>query len=103
MTRSLGVRIGTGLFVGAAALSLTACSATIKPEGAAQSVVDLVSRQNDFTPTDVTCPNDVKADVGVEFDCHFTGPEGTPYAAHMRIVKVEGEQVVFDINTEPTG
>jgi hypothetical protein len=103
MTRTLGVRIGAGLVLGAAALSLAACSATIKPEGAAQSVVDLVSKKTKFTPTDVTCPNDVKADVGVEFDCHFTGPEGTPYAAHMKIIKVEGEQVVFDINTEPTG
>ena len=103
MTRTLGVRIGAGLALGAATLSLAACGATIKPEGAAQSVVDLVSKKTNFTPTDVTCPNDVKADVGVEFDCHFTGPEGTPYAAHMKIIKVEGEQVVFDINTEPTG
>ena len=103
MTRTLGVRIGAGLFIGAVALSLTACGATIKPDGAAQSVVDLVSKKAKFTPTDVTCPDDVKADVGVEFDCHFTGPENTPYAAHMRIVKVEGENVVFDINTEPLG
>jgi hypothetical protein len=103
MTRTLGIRIGAGLFIGAAALSVTACGATIKPEGAAQSVVDLVSKQTGFKPTDVTCPNDVKADVGVEFECTFTGPENTPYAAHMKIVKVEGEQVVFDINTEPTG
>jgi hypothetical protein len=103
MTRPLGVRVGTGLFIGAAAVSLTACSATIKPEGAAQSVVDLVSEQTGFTPADVTCPDDVKADVGVEFDCTFTGPENTPYAAHMRIVKVEGENVVFDRSIEPIG
>lgn len=103
MTRTLGIRVGAGLFVGAAALSLTACSATIKPEGAAQSIVDLVSEQTKFKPTDVSCPNDVKADVGVEFNCTFTGPENTPYTAHMKILKVEGEQVVFDINTEPTG
>jgi hypothetical protein len=103
MTRTLGIRVGAGLFIGAAALSLAACSATIKPEGAAQSIVDLVSKQTDFTPTDVTCPDDVKADVGVEFECTFTGPEDTPYVAHMKIVKVEGEQVVFDIKTEPTG
>lgn len=103
MTRTLGIRLGAGLFIVVAAMSLAACGATIKPEGAAQSIVDLVSKQTKFKPTDVTCPDDVKADVGVEFECTFTGPENTPYTAHMKILKVEGEQVVFDINTEPTG
>jgi hypothetical protein len=51
MTRTLGIRVGAGLLIGAAALSLAACGATIKPEGAAQSVVDLVSKQTDFKPS----------------------------------------------------
>ncbi|BBY29630.1 DUF4333 domain-containing protein [Mycolicibacterium sediminis] len=103
MTRTLGMRVGAGLFAGAAALSMAACGdSTITPEGAAKSIVDLVSKQTKFTPADVTCPSGVKAEVGVEFDCGFTGPENTPYTAHMKILKVEGENVTFDINTEPT-
>ena len=43
MTRTLAIRFGAAVFIGAAALQLTACgSSTIKPDGAAQSVVDLV-------------------------------------------------------------
>jgi uncharacterized protein DUF4333 len=84
-------------------VTLTACSAksTVKPEGAAQSVVDVVSSQTGFHPTDVKCPSGVEAKVGQEFDCHFTGPEG-PYTAHMRITKVDGERVEFDVRSRPS-
>ena len=64
MTRTLRVRLGAGLFIGAAALSLAGCGSTIKPEGAAQSVVDLVSEKTDFKPNDVKCPDGIKAKVG---------------------------------------
>jgi hypothetical protein len=103
MTRSLGARVGAVLLAGVATMTLAACSSKIKPEGAAQSIVDLVSQKTDFTPTDVKCPDGLKADVGVEFDCTFTGPEDTPYTAHMKVLKVEGENVTFDINTKPSG
>jgi hypothetical protein len=100
MTRTLAIRFGAAVFVGAAALPLTACgSSTIKPDGAAQSVVDLVSEKTDFKPTDVKCPDGVEAKVGGVFDCTFTGPDGD-YLAHMKIDKIDGEQVLFDINTE---
>jgi Domain of unknown function (DUF4333) len=99
MTRSLAIRFGA-VFIGVAALQLTACgSSTIKPDGAAQSVVDLVSEKTDFKPTDVKCPDGVEAKVGGVFDCTFTGPDGD-YLAHMKIDKIDGEQVLFDINTE---
>jgi hypothetical protein len=101
MTRTLAIRVGAAVVVGAAALQLAACSSTstIKPDGAAQSVVDLVSEKTDFKPTDVKCPDGIEAKVGGTFDCTFTGPDGD-YLAHMKIDKVDGEQVLFDINTE---
>jgi hypothetical protein len=58
-----------------------------------------VSKKTKFTPTDVTCPDDVEAKVGAEFDCHFTGPEG-PYTAHVKVTKVEGDDVFFQIDTK---
>ncbi len=83
---------------------LAACSpkSTVKPEGAAQSVVDVVSSQTGVHPTDVHCPSGVEAKAGQEFDCHFTGPEGKPYTAHMRITKVDGERVDFDVRSRPS-
>ena len=46
---------------------------------------------------DVPVGNEAK--VGVEFDCRFTGPEG-PYTAHMRVTKVDGENVEFAIDSK---
>jgi Domain of unknown function (DUF4333) len=100
MTQSFGERLGAALLIGAVALQVAGCSkSTIKPDGAAKSVTDMVSEQTGFKPTDVSCPSGVEAKVGVEFECHFSGPEG-PYTAHMKITKVNGEDVVFDIKTQ---
>ncbi|OBA60583.1 hypothetical protein A5647_13625 [Mycobacterium sp. 1100029.7] len=90
--------------VGLISVVAAGCSSksTVKPDGAAQSVVDVVSKQTGFHPTDVHCPDGVEAKVGVQFDCHFTGPEGKEYVANMKITKVEGEQVNFAVNTHPS-
>jgi hypothetical protein len=81
---------------------LTGCgTAVIKPDGAARSVADLVSRKTGFHPTDVRCPSGVPATVGGRFECHFTGPGNDPYTAFMRIVKVQGPRVLFHIRTRP--
>ena len=95
------MRVGAAIFIGSAALQVAACStpSTIRPDAAANSIVDLVFKQTDFEPTDVKCPDGVEAKVGGTFDCTFTGPDGD-YLAHMKIDKIEGEQVLFDINTE---
>jgi hypothetical protein len=96
------MRTALVVFVASLALILAGCGSTIKPEGAAASVVDLVSKQTGFKPNDVKCPSGVDAKVGTEFDCHFTGPEGKDYAAHMKVTKVEGDDVQFYIKTEPS-
>jgi hypothetical protein len=88
--------------VGLVALSLAGCGSTIKPEGAAKSVQDLVSSKTGFDPNDVKCPSGVDAEVGQEFDCHFTGPEGKPYTAHLKITKIQGDDVEFNIETKPS-
>lgn len=63
-------------------------------------MTDLVSEQTGFEPDDVECPDDVEAEVGERFQCTFTGPEG-PYVADMEIEQVEGDEVVFQIQTHP--
>jgi len=84
------------------ALLTAGCGATIKAEGAAKSVVDLVTKETGFRPTDVKCPDRVKAKVGTAFQCTFTGPEGTEYTADVRVTKVEGDDVAFFIQTHPS-
>jgi hypothetical protein len=49
----------------------------------------------------VTCPDGIEAKEGTEFECKFTGPDGD-YTAHMKVTKVDGENVEFYIQTRPT-
>nr|WP_090343874.1 DUF4333 domain-containing protein [Mycolicibacterium malmesburyense]CRL75086.1 hypothetical protein CPGR_03414 [Mycolicibacterium malmesburyense] len=90
------------VLLAALGFAVAGCGSTIKPEGAAQSVVDLVSEQTGFTPTDVKCPEGVEAKEGAAFDCKFTGPEGVEYTANMRVTKVQGDDIEFYIETAPT-
>ena len=39
---------------------------------------------------------------GIEFDCTFTGPEGVEYTAHMKVTKVEGDNVEFYVQSKPS-
>jgi hypothetical protein len=100
MKRYFGLRCYVGAIIGVAALQLTGCGNMVKPDGAAKSVVDAVSRQTGLKPNDVHCPAGVKATVGREFDCGFTGPDG-PYVAHLRITKIDGDNMEFDVKTQP--
>ncbi len=102
MTVRTGLRVGAAVLLGFSVLQLSGCGKTIKPDGAEKSVADLVSKQTKFKPTDVSCPSGVEAKVGQEFDCHFTGPEGKPYTAHLKVTKVEGDNVEFYIETKPS-
>ena len=96
------MRTGLVIVVASLAMLLAGCGSTIKPEGAAQSVVDLVSKQTGFKPSDVKCPSGVDAEAGKQFECHFTGPEGKDYTAQMKVTKVEGDDVEFYIKTAPS-
>ena len=82
------------------ALFVSGCGSKIDPDGAAKSVVDVVSKQTKFKPKDVSCPSGVDAEVGTEFDCTFIGPEGKEYTAHMKVTKVEGESVEFYVESK---
>jgi Domain of unknown function (DUF4333) len=86
----------------ALAVFVSGCGSKINPDGAAKSVVDVVSKQTKFKPTDVSCPSGVDAAVGTEFNCTFTGPEGKPYTAHLKVTKIDGDNVEFYVQSRPS-
>ena len=96
----LGVA-GLELAAGTAQAEPAPVTPTVIPEGAAQTIVDVVSEQTGFFPTDVECPSGVPAKVQQAFRCQFTGPEG-PYTAYMQITKVDGQYVEYSITTRRT-
>lgn len=85
-----------------AACALVGCTTNkINADDIPRFLVEKVSEQTGFTPTDVTCPDDIGAETGVTFDCGYTGPDGKPWVAHVKIVKVEHEVATYDWSTEP--
>lgn len=69
---------------------------------AEKNLTNAVSGETGYTPTGVSCPSDVEAKVGATFDCHFAGPDG-PYTAHLKVTKVDGDNVEFDAKWALTG
>lgn len=100
MLASMKVSVLSPIALLAAVILLSGCEKTIKPEGAEQVVVDVVSDHTGFHPTDVSCPDGVEAKVGGMFDCHFTGPDGD-YVAQMTIDEVNGSDVRFQVRSAP--
>ena len=87
------------LIVLALALLLAACGEkTVDTDAAEETVVDLIDEQTGFEATDMSCPEDVEAEVGATFECTFTGPEG-PYVASVEVTEVDGEDAVFQVDS----
>ncbi len=79
---------------------LAGCGNQIDAEGTADFLTEQVSSQTGFTPTDVECPSGLDAEVGTTFECTYTGPEG-PYTASMKVLEVDGEEVLYEYETRP--
>jgi hypothetical protein len=82
------------------AFGLAACDKTVEADSAADSVTEVVKDQTGFEPDDVSCPDDVKAEVGVTFECDFTGPDAD-YVAEVEITSVDGDQAQFRVVAKP--
>jgi hypothetical protein len=95
------VRRGSKLIV-CLPLLLAACGSVILSKPTAQTVSNAVYRRVGFRPTDVSCPSGIPAKVGGRFQCHFTGPDG-PYVADLRILRVNGQRVDYQIQSRRTG
>ena len=65
-------------------------------------MVDVVSHETGFKPKDVSCPSDGDAKVGIEFACKFTGPEAKEYTAHMKVTRVDDDDVEFYVESKPS-
>lgn len=100
MATTWRTRVGASLAIGVAVLGSSGCSKTISADSAQKSVADFVAQNTEVTATNVKCPDNTEAKVGTEFDCTFTAPDGD-YVAHLKITKVDGRNVEYDIESKP--
>ncbi|GAA3736917.1 hypothetical protein HDA32_005507 [Spinactinospora alkalitolerans] len=107
-----GIRRGAAIGLGALALmSAGACSFNFSVGGSSvdgQTVADesaaMLEEQVGQAPDNVTCPEDLPAEVGAEIRCELTA-DGATYGMTVTTTTVEGSDVNFDIQVDeqPSG
>ena len=83
-------------------IGLSACggSGTISAKEVATKAEDALEKQVGVRP-DVTCPEDLKAEVGATTRCTLTaGDDPTKYGVSIKVSKVDGDNAKFDIQVD---
>ena len=69
-------------------------------ERVADAVADALESELGFRP-DVTCPDDVEAEVGAQGRCTATAEgDSEGYAATVTVTAVDGDEAEFDVRVE---
>jgi Domain of unknown function (DUF4333) len=80
---------------------LSACgTATLSADEVATKAEDALEHQIGVRPT-ISCPDDVKAEVGATTRCTLTGGEDpTKYGVSIKVTEVDGDNAKFDITVD---
>lgn len=79
------------------ALFLAACSGDAVSQGdVEQEISDQIAAQDGGSAPDVSCPDDLTAEVGETMDCEVTA-ESETFTVTVEVTSVEGDQANFDI------
>jgi len=81
---------------------LAACSSTkvLTADTVATSAEDALEEQIGARP-DISCPDDVEAEVGAETRCTLTaGDDPTEYGVTVTVTSVEGSNATFDVEVD---
>ncbi|QUX28760.1 DUF4333 domain-containing protein [Nocardiopsis akebiae] len=101
-------RVITGAALGAAALLLsTGCSFefsiggpdSVSAEQVAERSSEMLAEQVGQTPDDLTCPEDLPAEVGAEIRCNLVDG-GMNYGVTITTTSVDGDDVQWDIEVD---
>ena len=81
-------------------LALSACgTSSVSSSDLEKQVDSQLTKVVGQKPDDVTCPDDLKAEVGATTRCTLTA-DGTKYGVTVRATKVDGSQVNFSIKVD---
>jgi hypothetical protein len=93
---------GSAVLAFAAAATVAACSfggVSVDKDKVAQEVSDQLATQVGRAPESVTCPEDLKGEVGATMRCKLEDG-GDTYGVEVKVTKVEGTDVKFDIKVD---
>jgi hypothetical protein len=98
MISGLGRIVMAALAAVVVVLGLAACSGAVPKDDVATSISGKLAEQN-IQAQSVTCPADLKAEVGASVRCEFL-VDGQPVDAVATVSSVDGSTAHFDITTE---
>jgi hypothetical protein len=80
---------------------IAACgTSTLSADEVATKAEDALEEQIGVRP-DISCPEDVEAEVGAETRCTLTGGDDpTEYGVSIKVTEVEGDNAKFDIQVD---
>jgi hypothetical protein len=82
-------------------VGLSACgSGTLSADEVATKAEDALEQQIGVRPT-ISCPDDVKAEVGATTRCTLTGGDDpTKYGVSIKVTSVKGDNAKFDVKVD---
>ncbi len=83
----------------AAALALTGCGSSVDSAEVEDQISSALEDQIGAAPDDVSCPDDLDAEVGSKTRCELTA-DGTTYGVSVEVTSVEGDVAQFDIQVD---
>ncbi|HEX4557619.1 MAG TPA: DUF4333 domain-containing protein [Mycobacterium sp.] len=72
---------------------------TVNKDDVAKQITDQLTQQFGRAPDAVTCPDDLKGDVGATTRCHLTD-QGTTYGVTVTVTSVASDDVKFDFKVD---
>lgn len=93
---------GSAVLAFAAVATVAACSfgsISVDKDKVAQEISDQLEGQVGRAPESVTCPDDLKGEVGATMRCKLEDG-GVAYGVEVKVTKVEGTDVKFDIKVD---
>jgi hypothetical protein len=92
--------VAVPLLGGPLVMGLAACASPLPAERLADAVADALESRLGFRP-EVTCPEDVEAEVGAQGRCTATAEgDSVGYAATVTVTSVTGDEAEFDVRVE---
>ncbi|GAB2762353.1 hypothetical protein GCM10027020_13230 [Nocardioides salsibiostraticola] len=76
--------------------ALSGCSSSVTADDVAEQVSSELEKQIGQAPDDVTCPEDLPAEVDAEVTCELTDGENV-YDVAVVVTSVDGSDVLFDL------
>ena len=99
MNRRISLALISFAAVVAAGCSFSIGGTTVDKQSLSDEISKQLAGQLDRAPESVTCPGDLKGEVGQKATCEFT-EDGETYSVTATVTEVDGSQVLFDIEPE---